>query len=148
MSDTMNEMKLTVLSRSANESFARVAVAAFAAQMDPTIDELNDIKTAVSEAVTNCIVHGYKDQIGRIYIDAQLYADGRICVRIRDKGCGIPDVKQAMVPLYTTGGEERGGLGFTVMESFMDKVKVRSRPGTGTTVVMEKRIIRRGGENA
>jgi len=149
MSDRIiNEMKLTILSRSANESFARVAVAAFAAQMDPTIDELNDIKTAVSEAVTNCIVHGYREQIGRIYIDAQLYGDGRICVRIRDKGCGIADLKQAMEPLFTTGGEERGGLGFTVMESFMDKVKVRSKPGSGTTVVMEKRIIRRGADNA
>jgi len=144
----INEMKLTILSRSANESFARVAVAAFAAQTDPTIDELNDIKTAVSEAVTNCIVHGYRENIGRIYIDAQLYADGRICIKIRDKGCGIPDVKKAMEPLFTTGGEERGGLGFTVMESFMDKVRVRSKPGKGTAVVMEKRIIRRGADNA
>ena len=144
----INEMKLTILSRSANESFARVAVSAFAAQTDPTIDELTDIKTAVSEAVTNCIVHGYAEQIGRIYIEARLYEGGRLCVKIRDKGCGIADIKQAMEPLYTTGGEERGGLGFTVMESFMDKVKVRSKPGQGTTVVMEKRIIRRGGEDA
>ena len=144
----INEMKLTILSRSANESFARVAVSAFAAQTDPTIDELTDIKTAVSEAVTNCIVHGYAEQIGRIYIEARLYEGGRLCVKIRDKGCGIADIKQAMEPLFTTGGEERGGLGFTVMESFMDKVKVRSKPGQGTTVVMEKRIIRRGGEDA
>ncbi len=143
----INEMKLTILSRSANESFARVSVAAFAAQTDPTIDELTDIKTAVSEAVTNCIVHGYKDEIGRIYIEARLYEDGRLCVKIRDKGCGIPDVKQAMVPLYTTGGEERGGLGFTVMESFMDRLKVRSKPGKGTTVVMEKRIRQKGDED-
>lgn len=143
-SKLLNEMKLTILSRSANESFARVAVAAFAAQTDPTIDELSDIKTAVSEAVTNCIVHGYKDQIGRIYIEARLYEGGRLCVKIRDKGCGIPDVKKAMEPLYTTGGEERGGLGFTVMESFMDKVRVRSKPGAGTTVVMEKLIMQRG----
>lgn len=144
----VNEMKLTILSRSANESFARVAVSAFAAQTDPTIDELTDIKTAVSEAVTNCIVHGYAEQIGRIYIEARLYEGGRLCIKIRDRGCGIADVKQAMEPLFTTGGEERGGLGFTVMESFMDKVKVRSKPGQGTTVVMEKRIIRRGGEDA
>lgn len=144
----INEMKLTILSRSANESFARVAVAAFAAQIDPTIDELTDIKTAVSEAVTNSIVHGYREEIGRIYIDARLYADGRLCIKVRDKGVGIPDIKQAMEPLFTTGGEERGGLGFTVMESFMDKVRVRSKPGKGTTVVMEKRIIRRGTDNA
>ena len=143
-----NYMILEFPSKSANEAFARSAVACFASQMDPTLEELGDIKTAVSEAVTNCIVHGYKEQIGRIYIDAQLYADGRICVKIRDKGCGIADLKQAMEPLFTTGGEERGGLGFTVMESFMDKVKVRSKPGSGTTVVMEKRIIRRGADNA
>lgn len=142
----INEMKLTILSRSANESFARVAVAAFAAQTDPTIDELTDIKTAVSEAVTNCIVHGYKEEIGRIYIEARLYENGRLCVKIRDKGCGISDIKQAMEPLFTTGGEERGGLGFTVMESFMDKVRVRSKPDKGTTVVMEKRIKQRGDE--
>jgi len=140
-------MKLTILSRSANESFARVTVAAFAAQTDPTIDELTDIKTAVSEAVTNCIVHGYKEAIGRIYIEARLYEMGRLCIKIRDTGCGIPDIAQAMEPLFTTGGEERGGLGFTVMESFMDKVKVRSKPGKGTTVVMEKTISRRSGSN-
>ena len=143
----INEMKLTILSRSANESFARVSVAAFAAQTDPTIDELTDIKTAVSEAVTNCIVHGYKEEIGRIYIEARLYENGRLCIKIRDKGCGIPDIKQAMEPLFTTGGEERGGLGFTVMESFMDKVKVRSKPDKGTTVIMEKRIKQRGDED-
>ncbi len=144
----INEMKLTILSRSANESFARVTVAAFAAQTDPTIDELTDIKTAVSEAVTNCIVHGYKEEIGRIYIEARLYESGRLCVKIRDKGCGIPDIGKAMEPLFTTGGEERGGLGFTVMESFMDKVKVRSKPGKGTTVIMEKNINRRGRNDA
>jgi len=143
----LNEMKLTILSRSANESFARVTVAAFAAQTDPTIDELTDIKTAVSEAVTNCIVHGYREEIGRIYIESRLYEDGRLCIKIRDKGCGIPDIKQAMEPLYTTGGEERGGLGFTVMESFMDKVRVRSKVGQGTTVVMEKRISSRNGND-
>lgn len=144
----INEMKLTILSRSANESFARVTVAAFAAQTDPTIDELTDIKTAVSEAVTNCIVHGYKEEIGRIYIEARLYENGRLCIKIRDKGCGIDDIDKAMTPLFTTGGEERGGLGFTVMESFMDKVKVRSKPGKGTTVIMEKYINRRGGSDA
>lgn len=144
----LNEMKLVIPSRSANESFARVAVAAFAAQMDPTIEELSDIKTAVSEAVTNCIVHGYRDGIGKIFLEARLYEDNRLYVKIRDRGCGIPDVKKAMEPLFTTGGAERGGLGFTVMESFMDKLRVRSSAGMGTSVTMEKRIARRGEDDA
>lgn len=139
----INEMKLAVPSRSANESFVRVTVAAFAAQIDPTIDEMSDIKTAVSEAVTNCIIHGYKDEIGTIYIESRLYDDGRLWVKIRDKGCGIDNIEQAMEPLFTTGGAERGGLGFSVMESFMDRLRVRSRIGGGTTVIMEKRIRRR-----
>ncbi|EEG29208.1 anti-sigma F factor [[Clostridium] methylpentosum DSM 5476] len=139
-----NEMKLTIPSRSANESFARVAVTAFFAQLDPTIDEIADIKTAVSEAVTNCIVHAYKETIGKIHITAQIHEDHRVVVRIRDTGCGIPDIDQAMEPLYTTcDNGERAGLGFAVMQSFMDKVKVYSREGRGTTVVLTKKLISR-----
>ena len=133
-------MKLTVRSRSSNESFARAAVSAFIAQLDPTLEELSDIKTAVSEAVTNCIIHGYRDTIGNIYINVKIYESGRIVIRIRDTGCGIEDVSEAMQPLFTTGGEERGGLGFTVMESFTDKLKVYSRPGKGTVVTLTKTI--------
>ena len=139
-----NEMKLTIPSRSANESFARVAVTAFFAQLDTTIDEIADIKTAVSEAVTNCIVHAYKETIGKIHITAQIHQDHRVVVRIRDTGCGIPDIDQAMEPLYTTcDNGERAGLGFAVMQSFMDKVKVYSREGRGTTVVLTKKLISR-----
>lgn len=136
----INQMKLTLESRSVNESFARVAVSAFAAQQDPTVEELSDIKTAVSEAVTNCIVHAYPETVGEIYIWVGLYENGMVRVRIRDKGCGILDVKQAMEPLFTTLGGERAGLGFAVMESFMDKVRVRSAPYKGTTVTMDKFI--------
>ncbi len=134
-----DEIKIILPSRSSNEGFARVAVSAFAARFDPTIEELNDIKTAVSEAVTNCIVHAYKDCIGKIYITVS--ADGEsIKIRIRDYGCGIPDVEKAMEPLFTTGGEERAGLGFAVMGSFTDKLKVRSTVGKGTTVTMVKKL--------
>lgn len=136
----INEMKMTLESRSVNESFARTAVAAFAAQLDPTVEEINDIKTAVSEAVTNCIVHAYRERVGLIYITAAICEGGLVRVRIRDRGCGIPDVHKAMEPLYTTLGGERSGLGFTVMESFSDRVRVRSTPGKGTSVVIEKRI--------
>ena len=136
----INQMKLTLESRSVNESFARVAVSAFAAQQDPTVEEISDIKTAVSEAVTNCIVHAYPETVGEIYIWVGLYENGMVRVRIRDKGCGILDVKQAMEPLFTTLGSERAGLGFAVMESFMDKVRVRSAPYKGTTVTMDKFI--------
>jgi len=129
-----------------NEGFARVAVAAFVARLDPTIEELNDIKTAVSEAVTNCIVHAYKEKIGNIYITAIIDGDN-VKIRIRDRGCGIPDVEQAMEPLFTTGGEERAGLGFAVMESFTDKLKVRSSVGKGTTVTMSKKISRKNAGN-
>jgi stage II sporulation protein AB (anti-sigma F factor) len=136
-----NEMKFEFLSRSVNESFARVAVAAFVAQLDPTVDELTDIKTAVSEAVTNCIVHAYKRTISIIYISVKIYDDNKVVIAIRDRGCGIEDIKKAMEPLFTScASEERAGLGFTVMQSFMDKLRVRSRSGYGTTVVMEKRI--------
>ena len=137
---SVNEMRLTLQSRSSNESFARVAVASFVSQLDPTIEELNDIKTAVSEAVTNAIIHGYRDRIGSVGISVRIYSDGRVVIRVRDTGCGITDVDEAMQPLFTTGGEERGGLGFTVMESFMDKLRVSSKPGKGTTVTMEKYI--------
>ena len=134
-----DEIKIVLPSRSSNEGFARVAVGAFVARFDPTIEELNDIKTAVSEAVTNCIVHAYKDTIGKIYITVT--ADGEnIKIRIRDNGCGIPDVKKAMEPLYTTGGEERAGLGFAVMGSFTDKLKVKSTVGKGTTVTLVKKL--------
>ena len=134
-----DEIKIIIPSRSANESFARVAVGAFAARFDPTLEELNDIKAAVSEAVTNCIVHAYKDTIGMIYITVS--ADGnKIKIRIRDRGCGIPDIEKAKEPLFTTGGEERAGLGFAVMESFTDKMSVRSTVGKGTTVTLQKRL--------
>ena len=138
-----NEMKLVIPSNSANESFARTAVAAFMAQLDPTIEEMTDVKTAVSEAVTNCIVHAYRDTIGTIWIEARIYDDGRFCVSVKDKGCGIPDVQKAREPLFTTGGSERAGLGFAVMESFTDKLRVRSTVGKGTTVTMEKRVAQR-----
>ena len=140
MRKIMNEMRLSVLSRSANEGFVRTAVAAFVAQLDPTVDELADIKTAISEAVTNCIVHGYRENLGTIYIQVRIMENAIVNIKIRDKGCGIENVAQAMEPLFTTGGEERAGLGFAVMESFMDKLRVTSAPGRGTTVVMEKII--------
>ena len=141
MKRPFNEMKLTFPSRSANEAFARSAVASFLAQLDPAVDELADLRTAVSEAVTNCIVHAYRDPIGSITIRMRLFADGRTVIKISDRGCGIPDVTQAMEPLFTTGGDDRSGLGFSVMESFTDRLKVTSRPGRGTTVTMEKYIV-------
>ena len=129
-----NTMRLCFDSRSANESFARTAVAAFLCTLDPTVEELTDVKTAVSEAVTNCIT-------------ANIYSDNRVVIKIRDKGCGIADVKKAMEPLFTTAPEEeRAGLGFAVMESLMDKVKVFSQPNKGTTVTLEKRIVSKGEE--
>lgn len=138
---TRNEVKITFLSNSVNEAFARSAVAAFFTQLDPTVDEIADIKTAVSEAVTNCIVHAYANRIGSITILARVIDDNVAYIKIKDKGCGIVDIKQAMEPLFTTAkGEERAGLGFAVMQSFMDKVKVYSKPEKGTTVVMRKKI--------
>ena len=137
----VNSMKLSFLSRSANESFARAAVAAFLLPLDPTVAEVADVKTAVSEAVTNAIVHGYPDSFGTVYIEMKLTDTGKAIIKIRDKGVGIADVKQAMEPLFTTAAEEeRAGLGFAVMQSFCDKVRVRSTPGNGTTVTLEKRI--------
>ena len=136
----LNTVKITFPSRSVNEGFARSALSAFAAQADPTLDELADVKTAVSEAVTNCIVHAYANTMGPITLTAALYEDGTLRVAVADKGCGIPDVSKAMEPLFTTGGAERAGLGFAVMESFMDSVKVRSAPGKGTRVTLSKRL--------
>ena len=138
-----NEMRLTLPSYSSNEGFARTAVASFFAQLDPTVAELADLKTAVSEAVTNAILHGYRDAIGMIYIKASYDKNGRVTVQVRDKGCGIPDIQKAMEPLFTTGGEERAGLGFAVMESFTDKVRVRSVVGKGTTVTLQKQLTLR-----
>lgn len=138
----VNSMELKIPSKSINESFARSVVSAFVLQLDPTINELSDIKTAVSEAVTNSIVHGYRYSSGIIYIKGEISEDNLITIKIRDKGKGIPDIKKAMEPLFTTGGEERAGLGFAVMESFMDKVKVKSKENQGTTVTLYKKIIR------
>lgn len=136
-----NEMSLSFPSKSCNEAFARSAVAAFVMNLDPTISELSDIKTAVSEAVTNCIVHGYRRSSGTIYIKGRITEDNKITLKIRDKGCGIEDVKKAMEPLYTSAPEEeRAGLGFAVMQSFCDKVSVKSAVGKGTTVTLEKMI--------
>ena len=143
----INEMKLEIESRSVNEAFARAAVAAFAAQLDPNIEEISDIKTAVSEAVTNCIVHAYAEKVGKIYIRASIYENSVFRVKIKDKGCGIENIKQAMEPLFTTLGGERAGLGFAVMESFCDKIRVSSKQGKGTTVTLEKKFNGRGAEN-
>ena len=136
----VNSMKLSFISKSANEGFARAAVAAFALSLDPTVAEIADLKTAVSEAVTNAAVHAYPDSLGTVYIEAKITADNRVTVKVRDRGVGIPDVKKAMEPLYTTSSDERAGLGFAVMQSFCDKVKVRSVVGKGTTVTLEKLI--------
>ena len=141
----INEMKLKIPGKSVNEGFARSAVAAFAAQLDPTVAEIADIKTAVSEAVTNCIVHAYRDTIGTIYIETRVLENRVFMIKIKDRGCGIADVKQAMEALFTTApGEERAGLGFSVMESFMDKVTVRSTLGKGTVVTLTKKIGEKG----
>lgn len=138
-----NEFTLEFPSRSSNEGFARSAVACFAAQMDPTLNELEDIKTAVSEAVTNAIVHAYPDALGRIVMKMKLLKDGVLEITVRDWGRGITDVEEARRPLFTTGGSERSGMGFTIMESFTDRLVVRSVPGKGTTVQMRKRIAPR-----
>lgn len=137
----LNEMKITFLSKSANESFARTAVSAFAAQLDPTVEEITDIKTAVSEAVTNCIVHGYGNQVGKINLKARILEDAVLEITISDRGKGIEDVAAAMTPLYTTCTTgERAGMGFTIMETFMDKLKVTSKVGKGTTVKLKKKL--------
>ena len=135
-----NELKLTFPSLSANESFARAAVAAFVLQLDPTPTELADIKCVLSEAVTNCIVHAYPDTIGKITLRGRIYEGNILEIVVRDAGCGIEDVEKARAPLFTTGGDERSGMGFTIMENFMDSLKVTSAPGKGTKVVMSKRF--------
>ena len=140
-----NQVTLEFPSRSANEGFARASAACFAAQLDPTLEELGDIKTAVSEAVTNAIVHAYPDTLGRIVLKLRLKEGNVLEIAVRDWGVGIADVEQARTPLFTTGNEERSGMGFTIMESFMDAVRVRSTPGKGTTVTMARRIARRAG---
>ena len=140
-----NYMILEFPSKSANEAFARSAVACFAAQLDPTLEELGDIRTAVSEAVTNCIVHAYPDSYGLITLRCRILKDNILDIVVKDRGVGIPDIDQARKPMFTTGGSERSGMGFTIMESFMDSLNVTSRPGKGTTVTMKKRIARRAG---
>ncbi len=140
-----NHVTLEFPSASANEGFARAAAACFAAQLDPTLEELNDVKTAVSEAVTNAIVHAYPDTLGKIVMKLRLRDDHSLEVVVKDWGVGIEDVDRARAPLFTTGSEERSGMGFTIMESFMDCVKVRSAPGKGTTVTLRRRIARRVG---
>ena len=140
-----NYIKLEFPSHSANEGFARASAAAFAAQLDPTLEELGDIKTAVSEAVTNCIVHAYPDSIGKIAMRLRILEGGRLEIVIRDWGRGIDDVARAMEPMFTTGGADRSGMGFTIMESFMDKLKVRSAPGRGTTVTLVRAVKPRTG---
>ena len=135
-----NEVTLEFPSRSSNEGFARSAVACFAAQMDPTLNELEDIKTAVSEAVTNAIVHGYPNTLGKVMVKARICEGNVLAVTVTDHGRGSPDVEQARRPMFTTGGEERSGMGFTIMESFTDRLKVRSSPGKGTAVTMTRRI--------
>ncbi len=145
MKRLINQATVQFLSRSNNEAFARTVAACFVAQLDPTLDELNDLKTAVSEAVTNAIVHGYPETIGKVTMVMKLLEDHTVEITVKDKGVGIADLEQARTPLYTTGGAERAGMGFTIMESFTDGVKVRSAPGKGTTVVLSKKISRRAG---
>ena len=143
MQRTENYMVMEFLSRSSNESFARTAVATFAAQLDPTLDEIGDIKTAVSEAVTNSIVHGYPNTLGKIVVKVRILEKSTLEISVRDWGCGIENIDKAREPMFTTGGEERSGMGFTIMESFTDRMRVKSKLGHGTTVVMQKRIAPR-----
>ena len=141
----INEMKLVFPAQSINESFARTAVSGFAALADPTVAELVDLRTAVSEAVTNSIVHAYRGGKGNIRLTCRLFEDGRLTVSVKDTGCGIEDIEKARQPLFTTQPDaERSGLGFTVMESFCDKVTVRSRPGHGTLVTLTKKLTGQG----
>ena len=142
--ENTNEMKIIFDSRPENEGLARVAAAAFCTQLNPTLEEISDLKTAVSEAVTNCIVHAYPDRIGPVTLCIAVYPERLVKITVMDKGVGIPDIGRAMEPLFTTGNpEERSGLGFAVMQSFMDKVKVSSQPGKGTRVVLTKRLDER-----
>ena len=139
-----NQMTFEFPSKSVNEALARSVVACFAAQLDPTLEELGDIKTAVSEAVTNCIVHAYPDKIGKITLKCRILNENTLDITVKDRGCGIADIPQARTPMYTTGGEERSGMGFTIMESFMHTLRVTSKPGKGTTVHMKRKILKRG----
>ena len=139
----LNEVTLEFVSRSSNESFARSAVACFAAQLDPTLNDLEDIKTSVSEAVTNAIVHAYPEELGKVQLKVRICPGNVLEITVRDRGRGIPDVEKARQPMFTTGGAERSGMGFTIMESFMDHLSVRSTAGRGTTVVMKKRLASR-----
>ena len=143
--NAVNYIKLEFPSKSTNEAFARMAAAAFAAQLDPTMEELGDIKTAVSEAVSICIVHAYPDKLGRVSMRMRILEGGVLEISVRDWGRGIDNVERAMEPLFTTGGEDRSGMGFTIMSSFMDKLRVRSAPGKGTTVTMRRMICPRVG---
>jgi len=138
-----NYMVLEFPSKSANEAFARAAVACFVAQMDPTLEELGDIRTAVSEAVTNCIVHAYPKELGMITVRCRILKDNVLDVVIKDKGIGISDLEQALKPMYTTGGADRSGMGFTIMENFMTTFSVTSEPEKGTTVHMRRKLQRR-----
>ncbi|MCR4639671.1 anti-sigma F factor [Ruminococcus sp.] len=143
--EILNEIKFTMPSLSVNEGAARAVVSSFLIQADPTVEELSDIRTAVSEAVTNAVVHGYRHKKGNIELTVRLLPDRVIYIRVKDKGCGIENVEQAMEPLFTTAPEEeRSGLGFSVMQSFMDKLKVKSTPGRGTAVTMRKRLSAHG----
>lgn len=139
-----NTVWLKFPSRSSNEAFARTVASVFAAKLDPTLEELGDIKTAVSEAVTNCIVHAYPQTLGNISMRLRILAGNILEITVKDNGCGIPDVSQARQPMFSTGGEERSGMGITIMESFMNDVRITSVQGKGTTVRMRKKIIGRG----
>lgn len=134
----VNKAEIQFPAISGNESFARGAVTAFMMSLDPTVADLSDVKTAVSEAVTNAIIHAYKQKLGMVYISLKMYEDNRLTIKIRDKGCGIADIKKAMEPLFTTGGDEQAGIGFAVMESFCDKIKVTSTIEKGTSVTLTK----------
>ena len=141
-----NYMILEFPSKSCNEAFARSAVACFAAQLDPTLEELGDIRTAVSEAVTNCIVHAYPKELGTVMLRCRILKDNILDIVVKDRGVGIPDVEQARRPAFTTGGSERSGMGFTIMESFMTTLSITSQPGKGTTVHMRRKILKKGGK--
>ena len=138
-----NELTMEFLSRSCNEAFARAAVGAFIAPLDPDLEELSDIKTAVSEAVTNCIVHAYPEKRGEIILSCRVYPDRTVELRIVDQGVGIPDITAAREPMFTTGGQDRSGMGFTIMEKFMSSLQVESQPGKGTAVTMTRRLQER-----
>ena len=140
MRQVINQMSMKIESRSVNEGYARMSVAVFVSQLDPTLEEISDVKTIVSEAVTNAIVHGYRERCGYIHIRVRLFDDQTAEICVRDQGCGITDVEKAREPMFTTGNDERSGMGFTIMESFSDKLRVRSGVGKGTTVTLIKKI--------